>query len=89
MVDRRANFTRKIISLVEDTYGDRIRIFNECIPVSVRAAESAAQGVSIYTHDPRGKVAAAYGIPWILILSCDGFVDRIISLKFFKDCQSP
>jgi chromosome partitioning protein len=60
MVDRRANFTRDIISLVENAYGGNIRIFGEHIPRSVRAAESTAQGVSIFTHDPHGKVAAAY-----------------------------
>jgi len=60
MVDSRMNFTREIISLVESAYGDRIRIFNERIPCSVRAAETSAQGISIYSHDPRGKVAAAY-----------------------------
>jgi len=60
MVDRRANFTREIISLVEATDGGKIRIFGEHIPRSVRAAESTAQGVSIFTHDPNGKVAAAY-----------------------------
>ena len=60
MVNRRANFTRDIISLIENTYGGKIRIFSEAIPHSVRAAESTAQGVSIFTHDPNGKVAAAY-----------------------------
>jgi chromosome partitioning protein len=60
MVDRRANFTRDIIALVEGAYGGNIRIFGEHIPRSVRAAESTAQGVSIFTHDPHGKVAAAY-----------------------------
>jgi len=60
MVDRRANFTREIISLVENTYGGKIRIFGEHIPRSVRAAESTAQGVSIFKHDPNGQVAAAY-----------------------------
>ena len=60
MVDRRANFTRDIISLVENAYGSNIRIFGEHIPRSVRAAESTAQGVSIFTFDPNGKVAAAY-----------------------------
>jgi chromosome partitioning protein len=60
MVDRRANFTRDIISLVENAYGGNIRIFGEHIPRSVRAAESTAQGVSIFTHDPKGRVAAAY-----------------------------
>ena len=60
MVDRRANFTRQIISLVENSYGNKIRIFGEPIPRSVRVTESTAQGVSIFTHDPNGKVAAAY-----------------------------
>jgi chromosome partitioning protein len=60
MVDRRANFTREIISLIESAYGSNIRIFDEHIPLSVRAAETSATGNSIFTHDPRGKVAAAY-----------------------------
>jgi chromosome partitioning protein len=60
MVDKRAHFTREIISLVENAYGGKIRIFVEHIPHSVRAAESTAKGVSIFTHDPSGKVAAAY-----------------------------
>jgi len=60
MVDRRTIFTRDIISLVENAYGNKIRIFNEHIPHSVRAVESTAQGISIYKHDPNGKVAAAY-----------------------------
>ena len=60
MVDRRTNFTRDIITLVENAYGGKIQIFGEYIPHSVRAAETSAQGVSIFTHDPNGKVAAAY-----------------------------
>jgi chromosome partitioning protein len=60
MVDKRANFTLEIISLVENTYGSNIRIFGEHIPLSVRASESTAKGVSIFTHDPKGRVAAAY-----------------------------
>ena len=60
MVDRRANFTREIISLVENAYGGKIRIFDEYIPHSIRASESTAHGVSIFSHDPNGKVAAAY-----------------------------
>ena len=60
MVDRRANFTREIITLVENAYGGNIRIFGEHIPRSVRAAETSAFGISIFKHDPHGKVAAAY-----------------------------
>ena len=60
MVDKRANFTKEIISLIENAYGGNIRIFGEHIPRSVRAAETSAKGISIFTHDPKGKVAAAY-----------------------------
>jgi chromosome partitioning protein len=60
MVDRRANFTQEIISLVENAYGGNIHIFGEHIPRSVRAAECTARGVSIFSHDPNGKVATAY-----------------------------
>jgi len=69
MVDRRANFTREIISLVETAYGDKIRIFCEHIPRSVRAAESTARGVSIFTHDPNGRVAAAYAALTKVVMS--------------------
>jgi cellulose biosynthesis protein BcsQ len=34
--------------------------FGEHIPHSVRTAESTAKGVSIFTHNPNRKVAAAY-----------------------------
>jgi len=60
MVNRRTNFTKEIITLIESAYGGRIHIFGEHIPHSVRAAESTAQGISIFTHDPNGKVASAY-----------------------------
>lgn len=60
MVDRRANFTQEIINLIEQSYGDSIHIFRESIPRSVRASESTAEGVSILSYDPKGKVALAY-----------------------------
>ena len=60
MVDRRTIFTRDIITLIENAYGNKIRIFGEHIPLSVRAAESTAQGINIFTYDPNGKVASAY-----------------------------
>ena len=60
MVDRRAKFTREVITLVENAYGSNIRIFGEDIPRSIRASESTAKGVSIFSHDPNGKVATAY-----------------------------
>jgi chromosome partitioning protein len=70
MVDRRANFTREVISLIENAYGAKLHIFDGYIPRSVRAAESTAHGVSIFTYEPRGKVAAAYQSLVREVLSC-------------------
>ena len=60
MVDSRTNYARDISTMLREAYGSQIRIFENNIPMSVRAAETSAEGVSIYQHDPKGKVAAAY-----------------------------
>lgn len=60
MVDSRTNYARDISAMLQEAYGNRVRIFESVIPVSVRAAEISAEGISIYEHDPKGKVAAAY-----------------------------
>ena len=60
MVDARTNYARDIAALLSDTYGSNIRIFKQSIPASVRAAEPPAEGISIYKHDAKGKVAKAY-----------------------------
>jgi len=60
MVNNRMNFTKEISSLLSNTYGSTIKIYNTDIPLSVRAAETSAKGKSIYEHDSKGKVAEAY-----------------------------
>lgn len=60
MVDNRTNFAKDIGSLLRDTYGSSIRIFSAEIPHSVRAAETSAEGKSIFAHDPKGKVSEGY-----------------------------
>ena len=60
MVDNRTNFAKDISTLLRETYGNAIKLFETDIPHSVRAAEISAVGKSIFTHDPRGKVAEAY-----------------------------
>ena len=60
MVDSRTNYARDISSMLKEAYGSRVKIFTNIIPISVRAAEISAEGVSIYKHDPKGKVASAY-----------------------------
>lgn len=60
MADMRTNYSREIVDLLRGGYGDKLRIFNSIIPLSIRAAETSAEGRSIYLHDPAGKVSAAY-----------------------------
>ena len=60
MVDKRTNFGKEIIGMIEGAYGEQIHIFKDHIPHSVRAAETSATGKSIFAHDPKGKVATAY-----------------------------
>lgn len=59
-VDRRTNFARDISTQIRKVYGDKVHIFENCIPLSVRAAETTAEGKSIYLHDPKGIVAGGY-----------------------------
>ena len=60
MVDQRTNFARDISLMVYDTYSANIKVFTTEIPMSVRVSEVSVVGSSIYTYDPKGKVAGAY-----------------------------
>lgn len=60
MVDSRTNNAKDITAALRASVGDKIRIFDTEIPHSVRAAECALEGKSIFAHDKNGKVAAAY-----------------------------
>ena len=60
MVDRRTNYAKEISALLRETYGTKLKVFDTDIPHSVRAAETSAEGKSIFAHDPKGKVAEAY-----------------------------
>lgn len=60
MVDNRTNFAKDISTLLRDTYSSKLKVFRTDIPHSVRAAETSAEGKSIFAHDPKGKVADGY-----------------------------
>ena len=60
MTDNRTNYGQQIDNLIRGAYGSKIKVFEQTIPRSVRAAEISTTGGSIYQHDPKGKVAAAY-----------------------------
>lgn len=71
MVEERTTLAKSIMQLVRDTYGDSIRVFDARIPHSIKGAEMAAAGVSIFEYDPRGKVAAAYESLTLELLSIE------------------
>ena len=60
MTDSRTNYGKQIDTLIRQVYGSTIKVFDQTIPRSVRAAETSAAGKSIFKHDPKGKVAEAY-----------------------------
>lgn len=60
MVDNRTNFAKDISFVLRRDYGDKLRVFETEIPLSIRAAETSAQGKSIYAHDPHGLASKAY-----------------------------
>lgn len=60
MVDSRTNLNRNVSAIIRQTFSGVTRIYNTAIPRSVKAAEASADGKSIFTHEPKGKVASAY-----------------------------
>lgn len=60
MVDSRTNSAKEVATAIREAYGSKIPVFLTSIPRSVRAAETSSIGVSIFGHDPKGKVAKAY-----------------------------
>ena len=60
MADFRTNFAKDISAKLHEAYDTTIGIFKTYIPLSVRAAECGAEGISIYKHDPNGNAADAY-----------------------------
>lgn len=59
-VDRRTNFAKNISQQIREAYGDKIHIFENCIPLSVKAAETTVEGKSIFLYAPGGIVAEGY-----------------------------
>ena len=60
MTDSRTIYGQQISNLIRQGYGKHLKVFEQTIPRSVRATEISTTGKSIYQHDPKGKVAAAY-----------------------------
>lgn len=60
LADMRTNLAKNTATLLQESYGNTLRIFKAQIPLAVKAAETSATGKSIYAYDKDGKVAQAY-----------------------------
>lgn len=60
MVNIQTRNAREIMEICREVYGNEIKIFQNYIPASVRAAETSCEGISIYKYDEKGTVAKAY-----------------------------
>lgn len=60
MVDKRTNYAKDIMDSVRKTYEGILPVYESVIPISIKAAESSAVGISVYTHANNCKVSDAY-----------------------------
>ncbi len=58
-VDERTKYNSGIVRKLNEAYSGPLKVFDS-IPQSVRVAETAAQGTSIFLYDPKGNGAKAY-----------------------------
>ena len=60
MTDSRTTYGKQIGNLIRQAYGRHLKVFDQSIPRSVRASEISTTGKSIFSYNPKGKVAEAY-----------------------------
>jgi chromosome partitioning protein len=60
MTNPRTLHSREVIEVTKRAFGDKIRVFETNIPISVRFKEAPAAGESILTYAPRSEGADAY-----------------------------
>jgi chromosome partitioning protein len=60
MTNSRTLHSREVIEVTKRAFGDRIRVFETTIPVSVRFKEAPAAGMTILNYAPTSEGAEAY-----------------------------
>jgi chromosome partitioning protein len=60
MTNNRTLHSREVIEVTRRAFGDRIKVFDTTIPISVRFKEAPAAGKSILTYAPTSDGAEAY-----------------------------
>jgi chromosome partitioning protein len=56
----RTKLCRDVSKHTETNYGNKMHIFKDTIPFSIKAAELTSLGVSIFDHAPGSDIAAAF-----------------------------
>jgi chromosome partitioning protein len=60
MTNSRTLHSREVIEVTKRAFGDRIKVFDATIPISVRFKEAPAAGMSILSYAPNSEGADAY-----------------------------
>jgi len=60
MFDERTNLSKNMIEMVNEAYGEHIRVFGIRIPKSVKVGEANLQSKCIVDYMPMNKAAVAY-----------------------------
>ena len=60
LANMRTNLAKNTLAIIQDAYGDKIRIFQHPIPYSTKVKEASGAGKSIFAYEPRGNAAYAY-----------------------------
>ena len=61
LVDKRTNLSKDVMEIIRQNYGSMIKTYHSQIPIATTAAEAPTTGKSIFSYDPKGTVARAYG----------------------------
>ena len=60
MFDERTNLAGNMLEMIEDSYGEHIKVFDTKIPKSVKVGEANLKSMSIVDYMPNNKAAIAY-----------------------------
>lgn len=60
MFDERTNLSKEMNKMIEESYGEHIKVFNAKIPKSVKVGEANSLSMSIVDYKPNNKASIAY-----------------------------
>jgi chromosome partitioning protein len=60
MFDERTNLSKDMNKIIQESYGEHIKVFNAKIPKSVKVGEANSESMSIVDYKPNNKASIAY-----------------------------